>query len=280
MEDDDFTIDQEGLLELRYRGWTAIDATVFSMVQEIVILDLSFNQMQSLPDEIGLLKQMATFNCSCNALTKVPPSIGRLRRLKELKLNGNKLSTLPNEISDCRKLSKLYLNENGLKQLPDSIGECACLKILYLQNNALHSLPLTLAKLKDSLEVLNLENNPDLSIIPSKMRENSAVSMWIICLLDQHTIMARTIRHTTLEMSVLGQKIREEIEEGRSQLCKLEEEQRDLIEERESVSIFIIAQGWYRIGIIKIQKLKSFRKKMLRRDNSVGIYDANMDGDA
>ena len=276
MEDDDFTIDQEGRLDLRYRGWSEIDSTVFSMVQQIEILDVSFNQMETLPDEIGLLKKMTIFNCACNALTQIPSSIGRLRKLKELKLNGNKVSTLPIEIRDCHRLCKLYLNENRLETLPDSIGDCSNLSEINLQNNSLHSLPFSLVKLKETLQVLKLENNEQLSIIPSQMQGNTSVSMWIICLLADHFTKISIIRNATLEMSVLSQKNKDEIEETLLRIHAHEEEQRNLIAERNSVNNFITARRWYRIGKIKIRNMKHFLKKMLNRESRISVDTHNV----
>lgn len=279
MEDDDFTIDEEGGIDLRYRGWTEIDHTIFSLVQHIEILDLSFNQMQTLPDEIYLLKKMKVFNCTCNFLASIPSTIGKLKRLKELRLNGNKLTTLPNEIGECRRLSKLYLNENRLEKLPEMIDGCESLEYLYLQNNSLLTLPLSLAKLKDTVKVINLENNPKLSIIPSEMHENTAVSMWIICLLEKHADTFAKIRNTTFEMSTMVRTNKDIIEEYQRTISSLEESLRVLNEEKVSHKNFFILRSWYRKCRNRIKLFKSFCKKMQRRDKSVGIYDADIERD-
>ena len=278
MEDDDFTIDNDGSLDLRYRGWTEIDNKVYSLAKDIISLDLSFNQIQSLPDEIGLLKTMKHFNCACNALNELPTSIGRLRRMNELKLNGNKLSTLPDQIGLCCRLSKLYLNENALVSLPHSIAECSSLTILHLQNNNLTFLPLKMSTSKGTLVEINLENNPDLSIIPSKMQANSAVIMWIICLLHKNKVTVESIRNSTLEMSILAQKNQEQISEGHNRILKLEEEKQKLIHERESVMYYIMVRERYRAISKKMQNLSSFCKSMLVRDGrEVGIYESRVD---
>ena len=277
MEDDDFTIDDEGKLSLQYGGWTEVDTRTFESVDKIITLDLSFNQLQSLPDEIGLLKKMTHFNCACNALESIPSSIGRLRRMQEFKVNGNRLTKLPDEIGSCHRLSTIYLNENRLESLPSSMGECARLTLIQLENNQLQSIPLTLAKLKDTLESITLTNNPRVSIIPMKMHGNSRVVMWIVCFLHEKTTLVDTIRAATLEMSLRAKRNEQIIEESNRQISNLEQERRTLLAERESVKNFLIVREWWRRGRIQIRKMKSFYKKMMIRDNRIAISELNGD---
>ena len=277
MEDDDFTVDQEGGLDLGYRGWIEIDTITFTLAVQIVTLDLSFNQLKCLPEEVGLLKKMKRFNCACNAIEFVPRSIGRLRQLEELKLNGNRLAQLPVEIGYCRRLSKMYLNENRLEELPDSIGDCVSLTILHLQNNKLKSLPLTLAKLKDSLRVINLANNNELAIIPVKVHEAYEVIIWIVVFLYDKNKMIDAIRATKFELSTLAKMNREIIEECRHRMNSLDEEKGRFLEERDSIKMFIIFRDFHRKSKKKMNKMKEFCKKMIARDSTISIHDVNGD---
>ena len=270
-EEEDFTIDDEGRLDLRYRGWTEVDSGCFTLVNQISILDISFNQLQTLPDEIGMLKMLTNLNCACNALQSIPPAIGRLRRLKVLKLNGNRLKSLPDEIGNCRRLSTIYLNENRLDELPASVGQCISLKELHLDNNVLTSLPLNLAKVRETLEVVSVRNNPTLSIIPTKMQANSRVIIWIICYLYEQGKLIDTIQSSSLEMGTLANQNKFTIEENKKQIHGLEEEIKLLREERESVQYYLRLREQWRMSRMKWQKFGSFVKTMMSRESKIAI---------
>ena len=83
-------------------------------------LDLSFKQLQTLPDDIAILTD-----------------------LEELNLEFNELTTLPNEISTIKTLKKVYLNNNQLSALPKDFSKLKNLKYLDLRNN---KIPKTKAK--------------------------------------------------------------------------------------------------------------------------------------
>jgi Leucine-rich repeat (LRR) protein len=206
MDDENFEVDHEGYLDVRYNGWTEVDSTIFSLSDTVLSLDLSFNRLLSLPDDIGCMVQLTRLNCSCNALESIPSSIGNLILLKELKMNGNKLSCIPDDIGKCQAIKTLYLNENKLRQIPDSIRQCRNLVELHLQNNRLVSLPfVSLSSLQKTLEIVNVANNPDLSIIPQKVAENTKVIMWILIFLSEKTSLSDRIRKSTMDTSALAE---------------------------------------------------------------------------
>ena len=51
-------------------------------------------------------------------LTTLPPKIGRLTNLIQLNLHQDHLTSLPPEIGGLTKLSVLYLGQNNLTDLP------------------------------------------------------------------------------------------------------------------------------------------------------------------
>lgn len=270
-EEEDFTIDDEGRLDLRYRGWTEVDSGCFNLLNQISILDISFNQLQTLPDEIGMLKMVTNLNCACNALQSIPSAIGRLRRLKILNLTGNRLNSLPDDIGKCHRLSTIYLNENRVDELPASLGQCISLKELHLDNNVLTSLPLDLAKVRETLEVVSVRNNPTLSIIPTKMHGNSRVIIWIICFLYEQGILIDTIQSSSLEMTTLANQNKFTIGENKKQIQGLEEEIKLLREERESVQYYLRLREQWRKSRMKWQKFRSFVNTMMSRESKIAI---------
>ena len=121
-------------------------------------LDLSDNQLTSLPESIGDLAQLKELDLGNNQLTSLPERIGDLAQLKELYLDNNQLTSLPERIGDLAQLKELDLSDNQLTSLPERIGDLAQLEELDLSNNQLTSLPERIGDLTQ-LNRLDLSNN-------------------------------------------------------------------------------------------------------------------------
>jgi len=242
MEDDDVVIDDVGQLDVRYRGWTQLHASILTFASKLVVLDFSFNNIQSLPDQFGNLRRLTHLNCSCNQLDNLPLSVGKLKRLKVLKANGNRIINLPDTIGDCINLETLNLSENQLKILPETLGNCVSLASIQLQNNDLLQLPLTLAGLKDTIKDINVKNNQNLRMIPKKVHGSSQVIMWILSIHYENYKELNEIREVTREIGWQIKVDEENIAFARVQIEKLNEERTCLILERESIKHFLLAR--------------------------------------
>mmetsp|Transcript_117993 Transcript_117993/g.252007 ORF Transcript_117993/g.252007 Transcript_117993/m.252007 type:complete len:952 (+) Transcript_117993:121-2976(+) len=86
----------------------------------IKLIDLSYNQIQSIPNSILQCKHLQELNLSHNNL-KVLPDNFAFQKLEKLFLSFNNLVKLPSNIGECRQLSKIRLIDNKLKELPPSI---------------------------------------------------------------------------------------------------------------------------------------------------------------
>ncbi|MEH1856413.1 MAG: COR domain-containing protein [Nostoc sp.] len=134
-------------------------------------LDLSDNQLSSLPPEICHLSNLTTLSLFNNQLSSLPPEIYQLSNLTELDLSDNQLSSLPPEISQLSNLTTLYLYNNQLSSLPPEISQLSNLTTLYLYNNQLSSLPLEICQLS-YLTTLYLSDN-QLSSLPPEISQLS-----------------------------------------------------------------------------------------------------------
>ncbi len=133
----------------------------------LISLSLSNNRLKALPDSIVQLTNLTTLNLQDNQLTVLPKSLGQLTHLTCLYFWNNNLTSLPDSIGQLINLTALYISNNQLKVLPDSIGQLTTLKSLDLGNNQLEVLPDSIGQLT-TLESLDLGNN-QLEVLPDSI---------------------------------------------------------------------------------------------------------------
>ena len=102
---------------------------------------LSFNQLTSIPKEIGQLINLQELNLYANHLTSIPSELGQLVNLQRLTLSCNKLKSIPPELGQLTNLQELYLSYNKLISIPTEIGQLVNLQELYLAGNPIDYLP-------------------------------------------------------------------------------------------------------------------------------------------
>ncbi len=117
-------------------------------------------------------------NASNNIIDVLPAEIGRCRSLKKLKLSGNRLRVLPPELSFCRSLEVINASENVLESLPAELSTLPALAVLSLANNKLKSIPYSFADCHTLVDV-DFSNNMALEMIPTEVRTNARVVLWI-----------------------------------------------------------------------------------------------------
>lgn len=258
MEDDDdnYHPDSTGKLDLKYRGWTEVNQTVWTL-HSLQHLDLSFNSLTSISPEIASLQFLVLFNCSCNKVHSLPDSIGTLQWLRIIKANGNELTTIPKEVGQLKALEELILTENQLTSLPQEISGCSALRSLLLQNNDLCRLPLSLATLSGHLRELDLSNNNHqlAKTIPSGVHKDVHSILWILSLQQEkrHCIdkLKRDVK--VLQHGIVASE--GELAEAREKIASLEEKKRQLQEDLESAKYFLVARSHarnFRRWVLKI----------------------------
>jgi Leucine-rich repeat (LRR) protein len=97
------------------------------------------------------LTNLTLLNLTNDDLASVPPEIGSLQNLQVLYLGNNQLTTLPPEIGNLSNLWMLSLFQNNLTSLPDTISQLKNLKILGLTGNPIVQSSTAMAQLRKEL---------------------------------------------------------------------------------------------------------------------------------
>lgn len=153
-------------LSLYDKGITELPDEI-GQLSELRTFDLRGNQLTKLPETIGQLANVTKLVLYSNSLKALPETIGQLNNLQELDLGVNQLRTLPKSIDQLTNLVKLRISENQLIALPKSIGQLDNLKELLLHEAGLKSLDEWIGQLTN-LTGLWLGNN-QLSSLPNSI---------------------------------------------------------------------------------------------------------------
>ena len=138
-------------------GLTAFPAEIFDLADSLEILDLSGNQLNSLPDDLPRLHKLRIVFCSDNLFTVLPTVLGAYPELSMIGFKANQIHTVP-AASLPPKLRWLTLTDNAIEALPDELGNCLQLQKLMLAGNRLQALPPSLAACT-RLELLRIAAN-------------------------------------------------------------------------------------------------------------------------
>ncbi len=134
-----------------------VPTEILDYAENVVVLDLSHNHLESLPDWIAELRSLRVLFLSNNRFREIPRVLGRLPSLRMLGMRACQLEHIP-ERALPPSLIWLTLTHNHLQSLPHEIGLLLGLRKLLLAGNALSSLPESCANLR-SLELLRLSAN-------------------------------------------------------------------------------------------------------------------------
>lgn len=151
---------------------TTFPTEIFSLANTLEILDLSNNELSSLPANFNCLTKLKIAFFSDNNFTELPDILGKCKSLEMIGFKSNKIKTIseeslplttrwliltnnqitaiPKSIGNCYNLQKLALAGNNIMQLPIEMAHCTNLELIRISANKLTELPtwlLTLPKL-------------------------------------------------------------------------------------------------------------------------------------
>ncbi|XP_052462846.1 uncharacterized protein LOC128020182 [Carassius gibelio] len=117
-----------------------------------------------LPDVSSLSEHLQYLNLSFNDLTQVPQEVCDLHQLQVLKMRNNPIEELPAQISKLHKLQTLVVSFCKITQLPEQLYSLPCLQYLDMSYNLLSSLSSDIRHLRSSSGVHSVLTNSN--VIP------------------------------------------------------------------------------------------------------------------
>ncbi|KAK0159236.1 hypothetical protein PV328_010142 [Microctonus aethiopoides] len=128
-------------LDLSRNQLTSLPREVCKLPLQILLV--AYNRLTCLPDELGRMTVLAELDVGCNEITSLPPRIGDLPRLRSFDLRSNLLVHLPIELTYLR-LVKLDISGNRISVLPNELRKMKSLIDFKLSDNPLTSPPASL----------------------------------------------------------------------------------------------------------------------------------------
>lgn len=136
---------------------TEFPTEILSLKETLEVLDLTGNQLSTLPDELAGFGKLRIIFCSENRFTELPEVLGRCPALTMVGFKANRIVTVSAKALPAG-LRWLILTDNAIEQLPDELGQCDALQKLMLAGNRLRELPASLANCR-KLELLRIAAN-------------------------------------------------------------------------------------------------------------------------
>ncbi|KAI4292471.1 hypothetical protein PAPHI01_1745 [Pancytospora philotis] len=150
---------QLSILDLSYNQLQSLEEGVADL-RALTRLDVRVNSIRSLPQRLLWLVNLEYVNLQNNVLEELPPSINLNSALTELDASANKLCAIPGDYFRHRNLRKLRASQNRITgiDIADGIEPNVSLKIMDISSNHIQAVPDNIRKLT-RLEVLDLSSN-------------------------------------------------------------------------------------------------------------------------
>jgi len=127
-------------------------------------LDLSNCQLIQVPDAVYFMMrdtQLKVCNLSSNVISRLTPKFPTsFNFITDLNLSYNKMSALPEEVSNCSELETVDISHNSFISLPNCLLNLPKIIKIDAKKNFIADVEVELINTCETLENLNLEENP------------------------------------------------------------------------------------------------------------------------
>lgn len=98
-------------------------------------VDLSGQQLTTIPDSILNQADITELNLSNNQIATLPAGIAKLTNLEVLNIENNRLESFPDEIAQIKSLKRILANNNRLNSVGSSINIMTWLEYVDISGN-------------------------------------------------------------------------------------------------------------------------------------------------
>lgn len=223
--------DANGVLDLVDKHWVTLDEVVWTHAHSLLVLNVSRNQLVSIPPDVGNLVMLRELLAANNRIASLPKEISFCAQLRKLNLHRNFLTELPRELQHCERLEEIDASSNELTQLPPELGKLPNLRVLNVRDNHLSTLPHTLCDCP-KLEQVACEGNKELTDVPESLRSNTKMVLWICGTVKQHRAEVQELVAINAELERMARLGDEERLRLREQIAELQRQKETLERER------------------------------------------------
>merc|ERR1712018_420864 len=135
--------------------------------EETKTLDLSHCSLMKVPEAVTFILTERAYdiikvNLAHNKISKITPQFGGacFLNLTSLNVSTNRLSTLPAELSQCKQLQSVDISANNFVEIPSVILQLESVTDINAKTNYIAEVDDDEIENSESLEVLNIEENP------------------------------------------------------------------------------------------------------------------------
>ncbi|RZF42342.1 hypothetical protein LSTR_LSTR004150 [Laodelphax striatellus] len=141
------------------------------------VLNLSDNQLSTIPDAISCLQSLEHLDLSRNHISNLSVSLRECSKLRVLNLGMNPLHKLPDVVTQLPSLEELFLNDCDLGFIPANLGRLSRLRVLEVRANHLATLPASLARFSNLVR-LDIGQNELLCLPPVVKNLTELRELW------------------------------------------------------------------------------------------------------
>lgn len=129
------------VLDYAHCGLEEVPTEVFNYERTLEELYLNANQIKDLPRPLFHCHGLRKLNLSDNDIQTLPPAIASLISLEELDISKNNVIEIPDNIKGCKDLSIVEASVNPVGKLPEGFTQLINIQQLYLNDTFLEFLP-------------------------------------------------------------------------------------------------------------------------------------------
>jgi len=214
---------KDGSLSLSHNTWKTLPSELSDFSMRLLHLEMSNNQLSSIPESIGNLILLQSLDVSLNQIESIDGAIGKCIRLRRLNVTKNRIETLPPEIGNCVLLEEIIASHNQIQSLPQELLRLVVLSVIDVRNNKLSTIPTELSRVPTLAQLL-CDGNPQLACAPANMRGDS--NLLLACLEMQQkfkdVLDPKELQHN--ELRVQSDELQHELLQTRRKMQQLEKD--------------------------------------------------------